>query len=236
MRHEGHSSHGHARGHAHGVIVGRKAARYGMLSGFALRWLYRRAAGRVIAALPADASLLDVGTGPGQLPLELARRRHDLRIVGIDPSPDMIRQASDRISAAGLSDRVQAREAGAENLPFEDGSFDAVISNGVSNLSPQKDKVFAEAARVLRPGGRLAIADIVTSTQLPEGVTCDAALWAACIGGAMQREKYVAAIEAAGLKVARIKDNPEYRFISDNAQGATRKFGVKSISLLATKG
>jgi arsenite methyltransferase len=66
-----------------------------------------------------------------------------------------------------------------------------VISNGVINIAPDKAAVFSAAARALRPGGRLAIADIVTTVQLPEGVTCDAALWAACIGGAMQRDRYL---------------------------------------------
>ena len=117
----------------------------------------------------------------------------------------------------------------------DDGAFDALISNGVINLVPDKRRVFKEAARLLRAGGRLAIADIVTEAQLPDGITCNATLWAACIGGAMQVDNYVAAIEQAGLRVDAIQDNPQYRFISDNAQGAARKYGVKSVSLLATK-
>jgi hypothetical protein len=95
--------------------------------------------------------------------------------------------------------------------------------------------VFAEAARILKPGGRLALADIVTEVQLPEGITCNATLWAACIGGALQVNDYVAAIESAGLRLRQLRDNPQYRFISDNAQGATRKYGVKSVSLVAVK-
>ena len=81
----------------------------------------------------------------------------------------------------------------------------------------------------------LALADIVTESQLPEGVTCDATLWAACIGGAMQVDEYTAAITAAGLRVTERRDNPQYQFISKNAQGAARQYGVKSISLVATK-
>lgn len=98
-----------------------------------------------------------------------------------------------------------------------------------------KRRVFHEAARLLRAGGRLAIADIVTERPLPEGVVCNADLWAACIGGAAQRDEYRAAIETAGLHVERIENNPEYRFISDRAVGATAKWGVTSVSLLARK-
>jgi arsenite methyltransferase len=70
---------------------------------------------------------------------------------------------------------------------------------------------------------------------LPDGITCDATLWAACIGGAMQVDAYVSAIEAAGLRIVRRRENPQYRFLSSNATGASRKYGVKSISLVATR-
>jgi ubiquinone/menaquinone biosynthesis C-methylase UbiE len=105
----------------------------------------------------------------------------------------------------------------------------------VINLSPDKAKVFQEAARVLKPGGRLALADIVTEVQLPDGIVCNSTLWAACIGGAMLQDDYRSAIEAAGFKIRTVKDNPSYRFISDNAKAASRKFGVKSVSLVAVK-
>ena len=95
--------------------------------------------------------------------------------------------------------------------------------------------MFAAAARAMRSGGRLALADIVTETQLPEGVTCDASVWAACIGGAMQRDRYRAAIEAAGFEIEAWRENPEYRFVSDRADNATQKYGVTSISLLARR-
>jgi len=122
-----------------------------------------------------------------------------------------------------------------EEVPLPPSSADCVISNGVINLSADKPKVFREAARLLRPGGRLAIADIVTDVKLPETITCNTTLWAACIGGAAQREDYRGMIEAAGLHVTAVEENSAYRFISDNALGATRKYGVKSISLRAEK-
>ena len=120
-------------------------------------------------------------------------------------------------------------------LPFEDGSFDVVISNGVLNLMVDKPAALCEVTRVLRAGGRLAIADIVTAVDLPESISCNTTLWAACIGGAWQIDRYKQAIESAGLRVVAEQVNDQYRFLSDNAQGATKKFGVKSISLRADK-
>lgn len=122
-----------------------------------------------------------------------------------------------------------------DNAPFEYGSFDVVISNGVINLAVDKPQVFREIARLLRPGGRLAIADIVTDVLLPETISCNTTLWAACIGGAWQVDRYREAIEAAGLRIVADQANDQYRFLSDNAQGATHKFGVKSVSLRADK-
>src|SRR6185503_18057363 len=101
-------------------------------------------------------------------------------------------------------------------------------------LSPDKDRVFAEAARVLRPGGRLAIADIVTEQQLTDAIVGNADLWASCIGGAAQQDTYREAIERAGLRVTQVRQNP-YEFISEQAQNASATFGVRSISLLAVK-
>jgi arsenite methyltransferase len=122
-----------------------------------------------------------------------------------------------------------------DQAPFEDGSFDVVVSNGVINLAVDKPQVFREISRLLRPGGRLALADIVTDVLLPETISCNTTLWAACIGGAWQVDRYREAIEAAGLRIVADQVNDQYRFLSDNAQGATRKFGVKSVSLRADK-
>ena len=108
-----------------------------------------------------------------------------------------------------------------EAIPCEDASFDVVISNGVINLVADQEIVFAEAARVLKSGGRLAISDIVTEDKLPDGITCDTTLWVACIGGAMQQDNSRTLIEATGLQVDTVQDNPEYQFISENAQGAS---------------
>jgi len=122
-----------------------------------------------------------------------------------------------------------------ENVPVPAASVDVVISNGVINLATDKSKVFSEAARLLKSGGRLAISDIVTPVRLPETIVCNSTLWAACIGGAAQQDNYRGQITAAGMTVVKVQDNLTYQFISDNARGASKKFGVKSISLLAVK-
>jgi ubiquinone/menaquinone biosynthesis C-methylase UbiE len=142
---------------------------------------------------------------------------------------------SERLRKARGFASISYRKGYIERTGIEAESADCVISNGVINLAPDKGAVFREAARVLKPGGRLAISDIVTDSALPDTVVCNADLWAACIGGAAQRDAYREAIEAAGLKVTRLEDNTEYKFISDRALGATTKYGVKSVSILAIK-
>lgn len=186
-----------------------------------------------LAAIVPGESVMDLGSGSGMdsfLAAALTGARG--RVVGIDMTDAQLAKAR-RLAAAGEFANAEFRDGYIERPPVEDATFDCVISNGVINLSPDKPAVFAAAARALRPGGRLALADIVTAEQLPDGVTCDAALWAACIGGAMQRDRYREAIEAAGFEVETWRENSAYRFVSERADDATRKYGVTSISLLA---
>ena len=188
-----------------------------------------------LAAITPGETVIDLGSGSGTDSFLAANQTgSDGRVIGIDMTEAQLDKATHLAAEHGFAN-VEFRNAHIEQLPLDSGSADIVISNGVINLSPDKTKVFAEAARVLRPGGRLAIADIVTATQLPEGVTCDAALWAACIGGAMQRDDYREAIEAAGFQLDDLRENEQYRFVSERADNATQKYGVKSVSLLARK-
>ena len=153
------------------------------------------------------------------------------RVVGVDMTDAQLEKATRwrRHTAFG---RSTYRKAYIEDTGLPAEAFDCVISNGVINLAADKARVFQEAARLLKRGGRLAIADIVTDVPLPETVVCNADLWAACIGGAAQQQDYRTAIELAGLRVERLEENTAYRFISERAQKATAKWGVKSISLL----
>lgn len=188
-----------------------------------------------LAAIAEGESVLDLGSGSGMDSFLAALEAGESgRVVGIDMTEAQLAKARALGAESGLGN-VDFRAGYIEEPPVEDGTFDCVISNGVINLSPDKATVFAAAARALKPGGRLALADIVTEVQLPEGVTCDAALWAACIGGAMQRDGYRAAIEAAGFKVEEWRQNDEYHFVSDRADNATKKYGVTSISMRAVR-
>jgi ubiquinone/menaquinone biosynthesis C-methylase UbiE len=189
-----------------------------------------------LADLKPGETVVDLGSGSGMDSFVAARKVGKTgAVIGIDMTDEQLAKAERLRSAAGFSN-VTYRKGYIQATGLADASCDAVISNGVINLAPDKGAVFREAARLLKPGGRLALADIVTETQLPEGITCDPTLWAACIGGAMQVDDYVSTIVAAGLSVKQVKENPQYKFISTNAQGATRKYGVKSVSLLAIRG
>jgi SAM-dependent methyltransferase len=185
-----------------------------------------------LAAIGPGDIVVDLGSGSGTDSFVAALTAG--RVVGVDMTAEQLAKARGLAEASGFAN-VEFLEGYIERPPVDDASVDCVISNGVVNLSADKAAVFAAAARALRPGGRLALADIVSAEQLPEGVTCDASLWAACIGGAMQRDDYRAAIEAAGFEISTWRENTEYRFVSDRADNATQKYGVTSISLLARR-
>jgi arsenite methyltransferase len=188
-----------------------------------------------LAAIAPGETVLDLGSGSGTDSFLAALATGPQgRVIGVDMTAAQLAKSRDLAVRCGFS-QAEFREGYIEHPPVDDGNIDCVISNGVINLSPDKPAVFAAVARALRPGGRLALADIVTAVQLPEGVTCDASLWAACIGGAMQRDGYRDAIEAAGLTVEAWRENSAYRFVSDRADNATQKYGVTSISLLARR-
>jgi arsenite methyltransferase len=188
-----------------------------------------------LAAIAPGEVVLDLGSGSGTDSFLAALAAGEAgSVIGIDMTAEQLAKATALAADAGIAN-AEFRKGQIEDPAVDPGSIDCVISNGVINLSPDKPAVFAAAAAALRPGGRLAIADIVSATQLPEGVTCDASLWAACIGGAMQRDLYREAIEGAGFEILEVRDNDRYRFISDRADNATRKYGVTSISLLARR-
>ncbi len=188
-----------------------------------------------LAGIQPGETIVDLGSGSGTDTFIAALHTGPQgQVLGVDMTTEQ-RQKAERLAAEAGFGNVSFYAGHIEQTPFDDASVDAVISNGVINLSAEKDRVFAEIARILRPGGRLALSDIVTESPLPEKVKCDATLWAACIGGAMQQDDYQSAITAAGLEVVTAEDNSQYRFLTDAAQGASRTYGVKSVNLLAIK-
>ena len=187
-----------------------------------------------LAGLQRGATVIDLGSGSGTDAFCAAVLVCDSgRVVGVDMTDEQLAKAR-RLRDSEVFPRVEFVESRIEELPFDDESFDVVLSNGVINLSPVKDRVFAEAARVLRPGGRLVIADIVSGRALKEQTRRNVDLWAACIAGAIPRGSYLGAIEAQGLQVRDVREN-DYRFVSERALDACSTYEVESISLVAVK-
>jgi cyclopropane fatty-acyl-phospholipid synthase-like methyltransferase len=187
-----------------------------------------------LAALQPGERVLDLGSGSGTDSfLAAAQVGAAGAVTGVDMTAGQLTKARTLAAAAGLG-HVEFLEGYIESPPAEPASVDCVISNGVVNLSPDKPAVFRGAAGALVDDGRLALADIVTTEQLPAGITCDASLWAACIGGAAQRDDYLGMLDDAGFDVEDVREN-DYRFVSERAAGATMRYGVRSISLLARR-
>lgn len=187
------------------------------------------------AAIKEGDKVLDLGSGSGMDSFLAALKVEKTgSVTGLDMTDEQLQKADRLRDQYGFSN-VSFHKGYIEKLPFDDNSFDVVISNGVINLCPDKSKVFNEIGRVLKPGGRLAIADIVSEKALPDNVVCDATLWASCIGGASQEDEYSNAIKNGGLDIVAVMNNETYSFISSSAQGASKQYGVKSVSLLAEK-
>jgi ubiquinone/menaquinone biosynthesis C-methylase UbiE len=187
-----------------------------------------------LAAIESEDTVLDLGSGSGMDSFLAALAAGPAgRIIGVDMTDEQLAKARRLAEEAGFA-QVEFRVGYIEEPPVDAGAFDCVISNGVINLSPDKGRVFHEAARVLRPGGRLAIADIVSETPFTDSIVRDTDLWASCIAGAAHREAYLTAIAAAGFTVESMTRNP-YEFISARARDASAQYGVISVSLLARR-
>lgn len=152
-----------------------------------------------IADLKPGEVVLDLGCGGG-LDCFLAARRVGKkgRVIGLDMTPDMIHLATENARKMGATN-VEFRLGEMEQMPVDNESVDAIISNCVINLSPDKDAVFREAFRVLKPGGRLAISDKALLAELPEVLQDNPDAWSCCIAGAINKDDYLAKIKAAGF-------------------------------------
>jgi len=182
-------------------------------------------------------TVLDHACGAGTDLLLAARRvGRTGRAVGVDLTPAMRERALGAAAAAGLVPPVEVHAGLLEELPLPDASVDVVISNGVVNLSPDKPRVFREIARVLRPGGRLYLADVVVARELTLEVREDPDLWAACIGGAVQESELHELAAGAGLRGGRIT----HRFdcFAGTSAGAkvSRDLRVQAVNFHAERG
>jgi len=162
---------------------------------------------------PGDV-VLDLGSGGGKDVFLAAQKVGPSgRAIGIDMTSEMLelarRNAEKFRKATGLSN-VEFREGEIEHLPVEDTSVDVVISNCVINLSPDKPQVFREVFRVLKPGGKMMVSDIVLNRPFPESLRDDEDLYAACLAGALLREDYLGAIRAAGFGLVEVITDREY--------------------------
>lgn len=184
-----------------------------------------------LAELTPGTRVLDLGSGSGTDSFAAAHLVGTSgHVTGIDMTEEQLAKA-ERLRAGAR--HVRFVPGRLEDLPFPNASFDVVISNGVINLCPDKAQVFSEVARVLVPGGRLVVADIIATRALPLSVTRNADLWSACIGGAASEMDYRAAIGAAGLAVRTMREVPQYQFLTDQARTASREYGVRAISMAA---
>ncbi len=144
--------------------------------------------------------VVDLGSGPGHDVLEAAERvGPNGRAIGVDATAEMVYRAREAAQALGRSN-AEFRLGEIEHLPIESGTVDAVTSDCVINLSPDKAAVFREAFRILKPGGRIVVSDVVADRELPAEVRRDAQLWAACIAGAETEATYLALLRVAGFE------------------------------------
>ena len=153
-----------------------------------------------LVSLKEGETVLDLGSGGG-IDVFLAAKRVGAagKAIGVDMTEEMIRRGKSTASEYGYRN-VEFRLGEIENLPIEDNSVDVVISNCVINLSPDKEKMFQEAYRVLKPRGRIMISDIVTEGELPEEVRQSSEAWAGCVAGALEKSQYLETIRRAGFK------------------------------------
>lgn len=157
-----------------------------------------------IAILKEGETVLDLGSGPG-FDCFLAANKVGLRgkVIGVDMTAQMIEKASQNAEKGGYSN-VEFRLGEIEHLPVEDNSIDVIISNCVINLSPEKKKVFKEAHRVLRPGGRFIISDIVLLKELPRVIKNSVEAYVGCLSGAVKKDEYLSALQGAGFDDVKI--------------------------------
>ncbi len=184
-----------------------------------------------LAEIQPGQTVLDIGSGNGiDCFLAADQVGPEGRVIGLDMTPEMIARATESARQAGRTN-VEFRLGEAESMPVEDSSVDWIISNCVINLSPDKPKVFSEIARVLRPGGRFSISDIVLGEDLPAELVSDIRAWTGCVTGAIPESEYLRGLREAGLSEVRVDNRLVYEastistLLGSCCSGAPEGFG-----------
>lgn len=152
-----------------------------------------------LASLQPGQIVLDLGSGAGLDCFFAAKKVGETgKVIGVDMTPEMIEQAQGSAKRMNIQN-VEFRQGYIEDIPVESNTVDVIISNCVINLSPDKSRVFSEAFRVLKPGGKLAVSDIVTDGPLPDEVKNSLSAWAGCVAGAVEGQDYIGMMEAVGF-------------------------------------
>jgi arsenite methyltransferase len=185
-----------------------------------------------VASLQSGETVLDLGSGGG-LDCFLAAKQvgETGRVIGVDMTPEMIERARQAASRLGIQN-VEFREGYLEKMPVEPSSVDVVISNCVINLSPDKPQVFREIFRTLKPGGRVAVSDIVTQGPLPEELHKDMEAWGACVAGALDVNEYLTGLTSAGFTEVKVLPKGD---ASDLIESAALKGKIFSATITARK-
>lgn len=191
---------------------------------------------QAIASLRPGETVLDLGSGGGFDCFLAARTVGNAgRVIGVDMTPEMVTKARANAEKTGFNN-VDFRLGELENLPVADGIVDVIISNCVINLSPEKEKVFSEAFRVLKPGGRVAISDVVAIAELPDEIKTNMAFLTGCIAGASSVTALEAMLQRAGFEKIQIRPKAESRtFIRDWIPGGKIDDYVASATIEAVK-
>ena len=179
-----------------------------------------------IADLKTGEVVLDLGSGAGVDVFLAANKVGPTgRVIGDDMTEEMVDKATRTAKDHGYHN-VEFRLGEIEKLPVEDDSVDAIISNCVINLSPDKSKVFREAYRALKPGGRLTVSDIVSEGALPDEIKSDSNAWACCIGGALEQQEYLEKMKKAGFKSVQVLSSKEFYIEGEGSQALTKLLSI----------
>jgi arsenite methyltransferase len=179
-----------------------------------------------IAELRPGEVVLDLGSGAGVDVFLAANKVGPTgKVIGVDMTEEMVDKAKSIARDHGYHN-VEFRLGEIEKLPVEDESVDAIISNCVINLSPDKSKVFREAYRALKPGGRLTVSDIVSEGALSDEIKSDSNAWACCIGGALEQQEYLGKIKKAGFEDVRVMSSKEFYIEGEGSQTLAKLLSI----------